>query len=110
VQFFKHCDDEKEIDQMKAIPEFPKKRPVELEDKPAFDALFKKYPPLISEFTFTNLFTWRAAYQFCLSALEDFLLVISSKSDCLQILDPLGPPEKKQAIIRKCLFRRPAGP
>lgn len=88
---------------MKAMPEFPKKRPIELGDKSAFAALFKKYPPLISEFTFTNLFAWRHAYRFCVSALEDFLLIISLKGDALHIFDPLGPADKKQAVIHKCL-------
>ena len=39
-----------------SVPEFPKFRDLTLEDKPLFDQLFSQSPPVISEFTFTNLF------------------------------------------------------
>lgn len=87
---------------MKEVAPFPKKRPLEPEDKAFFDDLFEKYPPRISEFTFTNLFAWRHAYQFSISNLGDFILVISSKERALSLFDPIGPPGKKKEIIERC--------
>src|SRR3989339_216712 len=87
---------------MKSIPEFPNNRPIELEDKPVFDNLFKKYPPVISDFTFTNILAWRHAHKFRISYLDDFYLVISLEDNIWRIYDPIGPIEKKDKIIRKC--------
>lgn len=81
------------------IPAFPQSRPIELGDKSVFDALFKRHPPRISEYTFTNLFAWRDAYRFRVSSLDDCLLVISQKSG--SALDPIGPLEAKKRVIEK---------
>ena len=101
-------DDEKKIVKMIPIPEFPKYRKIELEDKPIFDDLFKKYHPLISDFTFTNLFTWRYAHKFHISNIGDFVLVISLKDNNWRIYDPIGPIEKKKEIIKRCFSLLPA--
>ena len=87
---------------MNPVPNFPHNRPLALEDKTLCHRLFKKYPPLISEFTFTNLFAWRHAYQFALSQLDDFLLVVSLKNNVFQLFDPLGPLGGKRDVIGKC--------
>ncbi len=89
---------------MKAVPEFPLMRPIELEDKALLAGLFKKYPPVISEFTFTNLFAWRHAYNFNISSADGFFLVVSLKEDAFQVFDPLGPFDTKEKIIRKCFL------
>jgi len=87
---------------MNPVPNFPQTRPLALEDKTLCHRLFKEYPPLISEFTFTNLFAWRHAYQFSISHLDDFLLVVSLKNDAFQLFDPLGPLKEKRGVIQKC--------
>jgi hypothetical protein len=87
---------------MNSPPYFPQTRPIVLEDKVLCSPLFKQYPPLISEFTFTNLFAWRRAYQFAVSQLDGFLLIISLKNAAFQIFDPLGPFKKKREVIQKC--------
>ncbi len=88
---------------MKLVPEFPRKRPVELSDKALFDTLFKKYPASISEFTFTNIFAWRSAYQFCVARMDDLFLLVSSKDRYPDLFDPIGPAEKKKDVIEKCM-------
>lgn len=90
---------------MKSLPIFPQKRPVELSDKSIFDGYIRKYPCEISELTFTNIFAWRQAYQFELSVLDDFLLVISKDSDGLNIFEPIGPFAHKQDVILSCFYR-----
>ncbi|MFH0877783.1 MAG: phosphatidylglycerol lysyltransferase domain-containing protein [Candidatus Omnitrophota bacterium] len=93
---------------MKTIPLFPGTRPLALKDKPLLDRLFKSCPPVISEFTFTNLFAWRRAYHFSLARLDDAVLVVSEKEDGLQIFDPLARPDKKARAIEQCFQK--AGP
>ena len=63
----------------KSIPEFPEFKDIALEDKPLFDEIFARFPPVISEFTFTNLFIWRYAYQMKVSRLQNFLCLLSDK-------------------------------
>jgi hypothetical protein len=41
---------------MEGVPKFPQFKDLSLEEKPIFDVAFKQSTPLISEFTFTNLF------------------------------------------------------
>ncbi len=52
-------------------------RPIEIDDKQFFDNYFSKFPPEISEFTFTNLFIWKDYYMFLFKEVEDHLLVFS---------------------------------
>ncbi|MDD5686964.1 MAG: phosphatidylglycerol lysyltransferase domain-containing protein [Elusimicrobia bacterium] len=93
---------------MNPIPEYPKKRFIELEDKPLFDNLFKKYPPVISEFSFVTLFAWRCSYQFAVSTLEDYIIISFIENDVLKILDPIGETNsKKKDIILKCFSLQP---
>ncbi len=61
------------------VPVYPSLRPLVLEDKDLIDGLFRRFPPEISEFTFSNIFAWRCAYNFCISTLDDSLLIISLK-------------------------------
>lgn len=85
-----------------SLPIFPQTRPLVLGDKVLFGPILKKYPPQISEFTFTNLFAWQQAYKFCVSTLEDCILVVSAKDKkFLSIFDPIGESAKKRAAIMK---------
>jgi hypothetical protein len=63
-------------DLWKNIPEFPQFKDLSLEEKPLLDAVFVQSPPVISEFTFTNLFIWRHAYQIKVSRLQNFILLL----------------------------------
>jgi hypothetical protein len=61
------------------IPDFPQTKDLSLEEKPLFDGLFSKFPPVISEFTFTNLFIWRHAYRTKISRFQNFLCLLSEQ-------------------------------
>ena len=77
--------------------------PITIEDKPLFDSYLKKYPPEISELTFTNLFIWRKYYDFLFLEFKDHLIVYSKsflknkwkaneirRNDTLYFLPPIG--------------------
>ena len=68
-------------DLWKNIPEFQQFKDFSLEEKPLLDTLFKHFPPLLSEFTFTNLFIWRHAYQLKVSRLKNFLCLLSDQGE-----------------------------
>lgn len=65
----------------KDVEEFDQFKPLSIEEKPLFDTLFKRSPPLISEFTFTNLFIWRHTYQLKFSRLKGFLCLLSDQGE-----------------------------
>jgi len=65
----------------RGVPKFPQLKDLSLEDKPILDEAFKQYPPLISEFTFTNLFIWRHTYQIKMSRLQNFLCLFADKGE-----------------------------
>ena len=52
---------------------------IQIADKPLFDSYFQKYPPEISEFTFTNLFMWRKHYNFLFLEWKEHLLIFSQE-------------------------------
>ncbi len=71
-------------------------KPIEITDKLTFDKYFKKYPPEISELTFTNLFMWRKHYDFLFAEANDHLLIFSKtylkkRVNSLFFLPPIGP-------------------
>jgi hypothetical protein len=72
------------------VPEFPQFEDLTLEDKPLFDQLFTQFPPVISEFTFTNLFIWRNCYQIKISLFQKFLCILSDRGETSFFFPPLG--------------------
>ncbi|MEW6008662.1 MAG: phosphatidylglycerol lysyltransferase domain-containing protein [Candidatus Omnitrophota bacterium] len=88
------------------IPSFPDSRPIGLSDKPLFDKLFKDLQPEISEFTFTNLFSWQEAYGFKISQKGDFLIIRFLREDNEYFLDPIGR-ENSKNVIKDCLEKFP---
>jgi len=77
---------------------------IEITDKNLFDEYFQKYPPEISEFTFTNLFMWRNYYNFLLMEFKEHLILFSNdylkyrkkpinadSSDYIYFFPPIGP-------------------
>jgi hypothetical protein len=72
------------------VPEFPQLKDLTLKDKPLCDQLFTQFPPQISEFTFTNLFIWRYAYQIKISRLQNFLCLLSEQGESSFFFPPIG--------------------
>ena len=79
-------------------------KPIEIKDKTLFDDFFLKYPPQISEFTFTNLFMWRNYYNFLFLEYKEHLILFSNdylknrkkpiyidSIDYVYFLPPIGP-------------------
>jgi len=77
-------------DLWKKIPEFPQFKEFSLEEKPLIDEAFAQFPPVISEYTFTNLFIWRYAYQLRISHLKNFICLLSDKADHPFFFPPIG--------------------
>lgn len=74
----------------KNVPEFPQFQDLSLEDKALFDSAFTQFPPVISKFTFTNLFIWRHTYQIKISRLHHFLIILSDKRENSFFFPTLG--------------------
>ncbi len=72
------------------VPEFPQFRDLTFEDKPLIDRLFTRFPPVISEFTFTNLFIWRVAYQIKISHFRNLLCFLSDQGMNSFFFPPVG--------------------
>lgn len=81
------------------VPAYPEFRPLSFEDKPLFDEAFLKDPPVISEFTFTNLYAWRCAYCFEVATLDALLILRCEKKRQKAFLSPIGRNDKKRAIL-----------
>ncbi|MHA1191834.1 MAG: DUF2156 domain-containing protein [Promethearchaeota archaeon] len=52
-------------------------KPIEITDKPLFDSYFQKFPPVTSEFTFTNLYMWRNFYGLNFIEWKEHLILFS---------------------------------
>ncbi|MGQ9645386.1 MAG: DUF2156 domain-containing protein [Thermodesulfobacteriota bacterium] len=74
----------------KKIPEFPQFKDFSLEEKPLLEAAFLRFPPVISEYTFTNLFIWRQAYQVSISRFKGFICLLSNKGEQSFFFPPIG--------------------
>ena len=72
------------------VPKFPQFKDLTLEDKPLCNQVFNHFPPQISEFTFTNLFIWRHAYQIKISRLQNFLCPLSEQRESSFFFPPIG--------------------
>ena len=77
-------------DLWKGVPEFPRFNELTLEDKPLFDQLFRRFPPVISEFTFTNLFIWRSVYRTNVSRFGNLLCLLSEQGQDSFFFPPVG--------------------
>jgi hypothetical protein len=74
----------------KIVPEFAQFKGLFLEEKPLFDKVFNVFPPVISEFTFTNLFIWRHTYQLKVSRFKNFLCLLSDQEEKSFFFPPVG--------------------
>ena len=71
-------------------------KPLTLGDKSLFDQYFTRFPPEISEYTFTNLYMWRSSYQYEWSEENEILFLIARKfQDNLTFFPPIGGNIKK---------------
>jgi uncharacterized protein len=79
-------------------------KPLEIEDKAVFDAVFRQDPPRISEMTFTNLFMWRHHYQPLWLEAEGCLLVLfQPQKGPVYGLPPMGGGNKAKALAMLCM-------
>jgi len=99
-------------DLWKKIPEFPQFKEFSLEEKPLIEAAFTKFPPVISEFTFTNLFIWRHAYQLKISHLKNLICLLSDKGNQSFFFPPIGEGDRVESfrILLQYLKKRGISP
>ena len=84
------------------LPVFPQMRPLAMDDRELLAGMLADMTPQQSEFTFTNLFIWREAYQLRLSRLGDTLAIFSWRADPEDsfLLPPLGPRADAEVVRR----------
>jgi hypothetical protein len=74
-------------------------RPLTLADKPLFDSYLSRYPPTVSELTFTNAFCWAEIRHHLFCEHEGHLLISYRQKDCtLSFYPPVGP--EPAALLR----------
>lgn len=89
------------------LAQYPDFEPLDSTHKPLFDAAFLAHPPVISEFTFTNLYTWRDAYKFKIAGFAGAVIIVSETKAGRQFFLPAGSGAPRQ-IIEKVLDDAPA--
>jgi hypothetical protein len=62
--------------------------PLSLTHQGLVDDFFRRFPPQISEFTFTNLFIWRRHYELQVSVVHDFLTFLGQPPGSAPFLFP----------------------
>lgn len=83
------------------IPIFPEFKPVKIADRETLEDYFRKYPPLVSEFTFTNLFGWQKVHTYQVSKYKDGFLILKESKGNLSFLQPLTTGDPVEAV-RDC--------
>jgi hypothetical protein len=79
------------------IPEFPEFTEVDLSQKPAVRGLLLRYPLEASEYTFTNLFAFRKAYEFEISRLRGNLIIKRNKEP-VSFFSPVGNSQIRETL------------
>ena len=64
--------------------------PISIESKHIFDEFFHKYPPVISELTFTNLYVWRNSRSIEYAIHNDILILRASYGGARYFFPPIG--------------------
>ena len=82
------------------IPDYPSFRPLDLCDKSVLDRAFHADPPENSEYTFTNLYSWRSAYGLGISALGDLIILAPEKNGVKEYYPPIGRGDIKNTLKR----------
>jgi len=88
------------------IPALPEMRPLGLGHRDVLHPLFVELLPQQSEFTFTNLFIWRDAYQLQLARVEKAVAIFSWRADPEDsfVFPPIGRGANATSV-RRCLER-----
>ena len=66
-------------------------KPLTLDDRPLIQDFLRRYPPLISEMTFTNLFMWQGKRPLLFAVVEESLLFFLAKDPDTLFGSPFGP-------------------
>jgi uncharacterized protein len=82
------------------ISNYPLFVPLDIEHKSVFDSAFINMRPEISEFTFTNLYSWRRPYNFEVSMLDDFIILRASIGNKPKFFMPLGTKSAKEVMVK----------
>ena len=69
-----------------------------LNDKPLFDKYFEKFPPQISEYTFTNLYVWKKSRIIEYTQYEEGLIILATTNNEKYFLSPIGFKDNKKII------------
>jgi len=85
---------------MSAQPEYPHFREIRVEDASIFNEYFQRYPPVISEHTFTNLFMWRQYYQFSWTLWNGCLCVLAQRPSS----NPFFLPPVGDSAVQECMI------
>ncbi|MCK5512496.1 MAG: DUF2156 domain-containing protein [Thermodesulfovibrionia bacterium] len=75
--------------QLMVIPEFPRFREVDLSCRNTVNTFLSKYPLEASEYTFTNIYAFRKAYNFKISRLKNNLLILKN-TEPVSLFCPMG--------------------
>lgn len=76
-------------------------RPVELSDRPTLDPFFSSLEHPLSDYTFSQLFTWRNSLRIAWTTLEGHLCVFANGSgDLTLLLPPIGDTSSDRALAR----------
>ncbi len=70
-------------------------RSLELSDRPTIEAFLQRYPPEISELTFSNLFVWRNSRPICFAEVDDSIVFVVNPA--------------KDGAKQKVVFGQPVG-
>ena len=81
-----------------SIDIYPKFRELKISDAAVFDRAFKDRPPAISEFTFTNLYSWRRAYSLRVSLFDGLIILCSESEIRKRFFNPVGRGDVKAAV------------
>lgn len=85
---------------MSTLPEFPRFKPIEIEDYGIFGPILHQYQPETSEWTFTNLFIWRSHYNFRWSTYGDWIILLGrEESGPSFAMQPLGPRRRNKVVF-----------
>lgn len=82
-----------------ALPVFPDCEPIDLKHRAMFALHAVAFPPVCSEYTFTNLFAWIKTYDYRLSRLNDALIIRKKTKDVVSFLQPLWTDDPLTAVL-----------
>jgi len=82
-----------------AVPAFPDFEPIGLRHRVMFASRAVVFPPVCSEYTFTNLFAWTKTYDYRLSRLNDALIIRKGRGNAISFLQPLWTGDPLAAVL-----------